>query len=66
MLSMLSKGNHNTQSEKWALENGPTISMNITVSMNFSSRQNMHVLCFEFDDLFQFVKETTEIHWLDL
>ena len=56
----------NTLSEKWALENCLIISMNKTVSMNLSSRQNMHGFCFEFDELFQFVKETTEIHWLDL
>ena len=66
ILSMLSKDNHNTLSEKWALGNGLTISMNKTVSMNFSSRQNMHGFCFEFDDLFQFLKETTEIDCLDL
>ena len=55
---------HNTLSEKWALENGLTISMNKTVSMNISPWQNMHGFCFEFDYLFQFVKET--INWLDL
>ena len=59
ILSMLSKGFHKTLSEKWALENGLTISMNKTVSVNFSSRQNMHGFCVEFDDLFEFVKETT-------
>ena len=66
ILSMLSKGNHNTLSEKWDLKNGLIISMKKTVSTNFSSQQNMHGFCFEFDELFQFVKVTTEIHWFDL